>query len=407
MMRRSRCSRWPKPADVLGVGAGHGVGEGQPRGLELLEELGRDRDVDPGLGGGERLDAEGRGGLENQRFGTVGRGLSNGSVAAIEPGLRSTRAHGATPARHGVVAPLHFDARNPTVPSVPSTRRKPSRKASVDSQLERSSGRSLKRMMSWYVAQFSAEKLEESGDFTSRLAMFEELKTLPFAAVWDYYCQQAGVPVGAEWTGVRGAGRRAGAGGTPGRFLPCRAFLLLLLLFLLAVALGLDLLGPHRRFPFFPFFGCLGVHFLGACLQVRRGQFHAVARGRDSLFQHELVCFKVLRLAFADFDERSQLAMGNTWAVTRGLASPNQARAIVEHRISYRVASSLIKDMSPMVLAALIGPIVSIVAAGIRAGRIDLAEIDLLLNADGAEPMGARSIAGPRRVSLQLMLPLH
>lgn len=42
---------------------------------------------------------------------------------------------------------------------------------------------------------------ELSGDFTSRLAMLEELKTMPLAAVWDYYCLQAGVPVGAEWLG--------------------------------------------------------------------------------------------------------------------------------------------------------------------------------------------------------------
>jgi L-rhamnose isomerase len=42
-------------------------------------------------------------------------------------------------------------------------------------------------------------KFENSGDFTSRLAMMEELKTLPFGAVWDFYCQQSGVPVGAEW----------------------------------------------------------------------------------------------------------------------------------------------------------------------------------------------------------------
>jgi len=27
----------------------------------------------------------------------------------------------------------------------------------------------------------------------------EELKTLPFAAVWDYYCMKKDVPVGAEW----------------------------------------------------------------------------------------------------------------------------------------------------------------------------------------------------------------
>ena len=37
---------------------------------------------------------------------------------------------------------------------------------------------------------------EESGDFTSRLALVEELKGLPFGAVWDYYCLQNSVPVG-------------------------------------------------------------------------------------------------------------------------------------------------------------------------------------------------------------------
>ena len=41
--------------------------------------------------------------------------------------------------------------------------------------------------------------LEGQGDFTGRLAMQEEAKTLPFAAVWDYYCLQAGVPVGGDW----------------------------------------------------------------------------------------------------------------------------------------------------------------------------------------------------------------
>ena len=42
-------------------------------------------------------------------------------------------------------------------------------------------------------------ELEQSGDFTARLSMVEELKTLPAGAVWDYYCQQQGVPVGAAW----------------------------------------------------------------------------------------------------------------------------------------------------------------------------------------------------------------
>ncbi len=40
---------------------------------------------------------------------------------------------------------------------------------------------------------------EESGDYTSRLAWFEEAKSLPFAAVWDYYCAKSGVPVGEAW----------------------------------------------------------------------------------------------------------------------------------------------------------------------------------------------------------------
>jgi L-rhamnose isomerase len=42
-------------------------------------------------------------------------------------------------------------------------------------------------------------QLEAEGDFTSRLALLEELKTLPFGAVWDYYCLQSGVPVGERW----------------------------------------------------------------------------------------------------------------------------------------------------------------------------------------------------------------
>jgi L-rhamnose isomerase len=42
-------------------------------------------------------------------------------------------------------------------------------------------------------------KMETSEDFTSRLAMLEVLKTLPFGAVWDYYCAKAGAPVGEQW----------------------------------------------------------------------------------------------------------------------------------------------------------------------------------------------------------------
>jgi L-rhamnose isomerase len=40
---------------------------------------------------------------------------------------------------------------------------------------------------------------EAEGDFSSRLALQEELKSLPFGSVWDYYCQQKGAPVGMDF----------------------------------------------------------------------------------------------------------------------------------------------------------------------------------------------------------------
>ena len=43
------------------------------------------------------------------------------------------------------------------------------------------------------------KKVEENNDFTSRLALLEEQKTLPFGAVWDYYCLNSNVPVGKDW----------------------------------------------------------------------------------------------------------------------------------------------------------------------------------------------------------------
>lgn len=43
------------------------------------------------------------------------------------------------------------------------------------------------------------QALELAGDYTARLALVEELKTYPFGAVWDYYCEQMGVPVREAW----------------------------------------------------------------------------------------------------------------------------------------------------------------------------------------------------------------
>ena len=45
----------------------------------------------------------------------------------------------------------------------------------------------------------SLRKMEASGDYTWRLATLEELKTLPFGAVWDYYCMKSNVPAGQDW----------------------------------------------------------------------------------------------------------------------------------------------------------------------------------------------------------------
>ena len=43
------------------------------------------------------------------------------------------------------------------------------------------------------------KKFELDGDYTSRLAYLEELKTLPFSAVWDMYCEMQNVPQREKW----------------------------------------------------------------------------------------------------------------------------------------------------------------------------------------------------------------
>jgi len=43
---------------------------------------------------------------------------------------------------------------------------------------------------------------EARGNYGNRLALMEELKTLPFAAVWNKYCSINNVPVGSEWLDV-------------------------------------------------------------------------------------------------------------------------------------------------------------------------------------------------------------
>ena len=73
---------------------------------------------------------------------------------------------------------------------------------------------SINRIAAWVIGTRNAikallvamleplEKLraaEAEGDNTSRLALLEESKTLPFGAVWDEYCRRSDRPVGAAW----------------------------------------------------------------------------------------------------------------------------------------------------------------------------------------------------------------
>ena len=43
------------------------------------------------------------------------------------------------------------------------------------------------------------QEMELNFDFTSRLAITEELKDFPYADVWNYFCEQNNVPVGLDW----------------------------------------------------------------------------------------------------------------------------------------------------------------------------------------------------------------
>lgn len=73
---------------------------------------------------------------------------------------------------------------------------------------------SINRVMAWAIGMRNARKAllfahlapvdairkaELEGDFSLRLALQEERKTLPAGAVWDYYCHTRGVPVGDAW----------------------------------------------------------------------------------------------------------------------------------------------------------------------------------------------------------------
>ena len=43
------------------------------------------------------------------------------------------------------------------------------------------------------------KEAEESGNYFKRLSLLEEMKTMPYGAVWDYYCKKKGVLIGTSW----------------------------------------------------------------------------------------------------------------------------------------------------------------------------------------------------------------
>ncbi len=57
-----------------------------------------------------------------------------------------------------------------------------------------------KAILASYLAPKDAiRSAEYKADYSSRLALQQERKTLPVGAVWDYYCMKQSVPVGADW----------------------------------------------------------------------------------------------------------------------------------------------------------------------------------------------------------------
>ena len=73
---------------------------------------------------------------------------------------------------------------------------------------------SINRIAAWAIGMRNARKAllsaalapakamreaEHAGDYTTRLALQEERRSMPVGAVWDYYCMTKGVPGGDEW----------------------------------------------------------------------------------------------------------------------------------------------------------------------------------------------------------------
>jgi L-rhamnose isomerase len=57
----------------------------------------------------------------------------------------------------------------------------------------------LKALLMALLEPPALRKSEETGDYTTRLALMEETKNLPWGAVWDAYCETQNTPAGTDW----------------------------------------------------------------------------------------------------------------------------------------------------------------------------------------------------------------
>lgn len=57
----------------------------------------------------------------------------------------------------------------------------------------------LKSLLIALLEPVALREAEKSGDLTTRLALMEELKSMPWGDVWNQYCEMQNVPIGMNW----------------------------------------------------------------------------------------------------------------------------------------------------------------------------------------------------------------